>query len=364
VTTFIAIACLFAGVFLTLGALYMVVRRALRQLAVANTYREVAQELGLQVDTRGASVRGHLGDRRIWIGEVLEAHGLERRIEVRGLIGFERPLALGLHVQRRGRASRLLRQKQLMEVAIGEPDLDRAVVVQGDEAERTRAVFTPEVRAAIRVLLSKCREIAIHDEEVQVWLSAPEESRAALHDLVNAMLRLSEAIEAARRGIPAPASLDGSAPMWAELASSLGLELEGWLPGISGMLDGHRVLLATHRENDGYAAALRLWFNPHPDLGLLLRPQVEPDGYWSVGQDIQVGDRPFDEAFVIKGYDPHAVVARLNADVRKGLLGLRARGRVVVDDRGLVLTGLGLDAPAGLADALKAAAAVANAIGW
>ena len=57
----------------------------------------------------------------------------------------------------------------------------------------------------------------------------------------------------------------------------------------------------------GYGSELRVGFQELRRFGLRLKPQLGPDGYSSVGQDIQVGDEPFDRAFVIKGYDPAAV---------------------------------------------------------
>jgi hypothetical protein len=114
---------------------------------------------------------------------------------------------------------------------------------------------------------------------------------------------------------------------------------------------------------EGYAATLTLWFRQHPELGFLLRPQVEPDGYWSVGQDIQIGDAVFDSAFVIKGYDPNTVRLKLSESARRAILALRAHGDLLVDDRALVLTGLPPD-PTIVRNLLTDAVLVAKALGW
>lgn len=361
--TLIPVLCLLSGVVLTLGTIGLALKRGVRQLAVASAYREVARDLGLQIDTRGVSVRGHLGDRRIWIGEVLEAEGLDRRVEVRGVLTLKRPLALGLQVRRRGRTDRLWSRGRAPEVRLGEPDLDRILHVHGDDPERVRALFVPAVRESLRLLAARWPDLVLTDDELQVWLRQPADDPTELAELVDAMVRSVEAMEEARREVPAAHGLEADVTAWGPVADALSLDLEPWLPAMTGLVEGHRVLVAAQREADGYAATLRLWFNPHPELGLLLRPQVEPDGYWSVGQDIQVGDAEFDAAFVVKGYDPSAVCARLSEGARKRLLELTRLGTLVVDDQGLLLRGMPLD-PKQVTDAIRRAAAAARAIGW
>jgi hypothetical protein len=330
---------------------------------VATAYREAAQRLGLQVDTRGVSVRGYLNDRRIWIGEVLERLGPERSVEVRGVVGFLWPLGLGLLIARRGSADRLLRRTPTRPLRTGNATLDGVIDVQADDSDLGAGLFSPAVVGALERLVRRWPGVCITDTEVSVRLRQPETTPDALRDLVHALTDAAEALEAARLALSPPRALLEGAAAWEATAPALGLELLPALPGLSGLFEGYRVLFSAHRAVDGYATTLSLWFQAHPDLGLLLRPQVEPDGYWSVGQDIQVGDPPFDAAFVIKGYDPHGVRLRLGPAVRAPLLRLRASGNLVVDDRGLVLSGLPPD-PSGLRPLLADAVAAAKALGW
>ena len=65
-----SLLCLLTGTALPTGAAFLLVRRATRQLAVSETYGSVSRELGLDVDTRGLSLRGHLGEQRLWVGDV------------------------------------------------------------------------------------------------------------------------------------------------------------------------------------------------------------------------------------------------------------------------------------------------------
>ena len=63
--------CLLVGVALPVGFLWLIGRRAWRQLQVAEAYRIVARSLGLLVDTRGVSVHGHIdGATHIPMGEI------------------------------------------------------------------------------------------------------------------------------------------------------------------------------------------------------------------------------------------------------------------------------------------------------
>jgi hypothetical protein len=362
VEPFVPIFCLLAGSGLTLVALGMLVRRGVRQLLVASAYRDVAQKLGLQVDTRGVSIRGHLGDRRIWIGEVMEGHGTERRVEVRGVITLERPLGLGLQVRRLGRADRLLRRRRVATVPLG-PEIDRALDVYGDDPTRVRDLLAGPARQALLALIGRWPDVVLTDDDVQVYLRSPSDSSSELGALVDAMVRTAAAIDLARKEVRPPDDLVAILDPWTALARSMALQIEPWMPCLTGTLDGRRVLVTAVREPDGYGTEVTLWFRPHPEIGLLLRPQIEPDGYWSVGQDIQVGNTLFDQAFVIKGYDPAGVIARLTPATRAQLLELRELGLLEVDDRGLTLRNPTLD-PARLAPILRQVSAAAQALGW
>jgi hypothetical protein len=344
---------------LTLGALAALVRRGVRQLAVADAYREVAQRLGLVVDTRGVSIRGHLGERRIWVGEVLDATTVDRRSTSRGVVGFERPLGLGLRVEARPRRWR----RSAPGWPIGDATLEEALRVSGDDQERIRALFGPPVRDALGALVGRWPDLRISDDELMVVLPAPEADAEALVQLVDRLVAAASAFDDARRAVPCPSAVEPFAERLAALAAEPGFEFEPWMPAIGATLEGHAIRIEVRRELHGYAAAVCVQFQPHPPLGLLVRPQLEPDGYWSVGQDIQLGDPAFDAAFVVKGYDPRAVRARLADPVRARWVAMAQVGSVVADDRALTITGLPLDLPR-LRALAQTAAESAAAMGW
>lgn len=361
-STILPFLCLILGIVLTLGAIYLIVRRGVVQLAVANTYRDVAQQRGLIVDTRGVSLRGYLDQRRIWLGEVMEGFGTERRLEYRGVLALERPLGLGFTARRRSLRERWFRSKRRVEYSSGDVSLDALLYVSGDDPGQVRALFSSELRENLRRLLPKY-DISITDEEVRVKLSDPLYDAVSLQALIDDLISLARAVDEARRAVPTPSSLEALIEPWRAVAKRLGLEFEPAFPAMTGWLDDRRLLVAVRREAGDYAAGLQLLFRPHRELGLLLRPQIEPDGYWNVGQDIQVHDAAFDQAFVVKGWDPRAVAAALNSEARQALLALHAQHHVVVDDRGLWLRGVPTDADA-LAKAIEQAGQVAKTLGW
>lgn len=355
--------CLLLGFAIPTTALFLILRRGMRQLSVSAAYGEVSRRLGLDVDTRGTSLQGHLGERRIWIGSVMVGHGPERQMMTWGVLDLTRPLGLGLLVRRKGRTTRILRRAPAPDAPIGDAELDRAFEVQGDDPGRVRALFTPAVRASLHQLMDSWPEIALTDRAVRVHLNAPETSTQGLENLVATMLGMADALESARREVPAPSRVLPDLPHWEALGRTLSLEVEPWLPALSGEFEGYRMLVSTRRSAAGYAVGLRLWFRPHRHAGLRLRQQTEPDGYWSVGQDIQVADQAFDAAFVIKGWDPQAIVELLNDEVRASLLALSEHGQPEVDDRCLYVEGLPRD-PAVVEQATRDAVRVAKALDW
>jgi len=334
--------CLIVGGMLPLMGMFFLVNRGMRQLRVAHAYGDVARRLGLPVDTRGVSLQGHLDDRRIWIGEVMVGHGPKRRLVTWGVVDMDRALGLGLVIRRRGLSQRLFRRRRGPEIALG-GDLDRRVEIQGDDPGRVRALLTPKVRLAIESLMSRWPDVVVTDQSVRVHLPRPESSGARLQGLVNAMIGLCDEIEAARHAIAPPERLLSLLPELEAMGTRLGLEYDPWLPGLDGDLDGQRLSITPRRDGAGYSFDIRVYFPSPVDTGFRLSAQVAPDGYWSVGQDIQVGDEVFDNAFVIKGYDPLKVAERLTPEVRAALLDIRSNHDIEIDDRCLHIRRVKLD---------------------
>jgi hypothetical protein len=358
-----SLICLLVGSALPLAGLSALVRRGMRQLAVATAYGEVARQLDLEVDTRGVSLQGHLGEQRLWVGEVLVGYGPQRKMACWGVLDHERPLGLGLLLRRKGLSQRLFRRPRGARVAPDDAALERRVEINGDEPELVRQLLDDDVREVLTSMLTRWRDLVVTDHSVRIYLSQPPSRPQDLRDLVHGMRLVASRIAASRRRMPPPAPLARAVDGWARAASALGLELEPSFPGIAGQLEGRPIRVTPIRTPDGYAAELRLGFRGHRRTGLRLRRQVEPDGYWSVGQDIQLADPPFDQRFVVKGYDPEGVRELLSPAVREGLLALDAVGEVDVDDLRLYVGKLPLQ-PAELVPIVVQATRTADAMGW
>jgi hypothetical protein len=282
-----------------------------------------------------------------------------------GVLDLERPLGLGLLVRRRGLSERLFRRRPGASRIVA-PEPGGATPpwdLNGDDPELVLGVLDEPVREGISALLRRWRDVVITDQSIRVILERPLARTEDLRELVHGMRTLAADLAAARRRLPPPADLRPDTEGWRALGRRLGLELEASFPGVAGALDGRSVRVTPVRAAEGYRAELRLGFRPHRRTGLRLRRQVEPDGYWSVGQDIQLGDPGFDAAFVVKGDDPEGVRELLSAPVREGLVALENVGRIDVDDRRLHVGALPAD-PNEIEPVVVQAARTAEAMGW
>lgn len=349
--------CLLIGVALPLAALFLLVRRVWRQLAVAEAYGDVSRRLGLPVDTRGVSLHGHIGDRRLWVGEVMVGHGPERRMMCWGVLDMQRPLGLGMLIRRRGLSERVFRRARTPEVALRDTDLERLVEVHSDEPRLLHDMLTPDVLACLRQMLARWRDVVVTDRAVRVHLAEPLATTVELQELVDGLFQLAGVLQEARGQLEPPSALLPWVDELAGLGKEFGLELDRSWPALHGDLDGHRLELFPQRTSSGHTFVLRWVDHDDRGLGLLVRPQVDPDGYWSVGQDIQFDDDAFDRAFVVKGYDPDAVRDLLDEETREALLALDEHGSLELDDQRLELRGLPADA-----DVLRTALVRARAL--
>ncbi len=351
------------GSAITVAGLFFFLRRGWRQLAVAEAYHTVARRLGLPADTRGLSLHGHLGEQRIWVGQVMVGHGPERTMVCWGVLDHERPLGLGLLLRRRGLSERLWRRARAPDVRLLDEELDRVLEAQGDEPHLVQALLDDEVRGQLLRILRKWRDLVVTDDAVRVSLRQPLASSEELQALVDDLRGLSAALTASRTAVAPPSALTDTVDQWTTLAERTTLTLLPAYPAAAGAVDGRRVGMWPVRTSTGFAADLTVVFRPHRSNGLQVLPQHGPDGYWSVGQDIQVGDPQFDSRFVIKGYDPEAVRELLGPDAREHLLALSAEGTLEVDDVRLRVSGVRLD-PSTLEGLLQRALAAAAAMGW
>lgn len=332
----VAVICLACGVAIPVVVAALIGRRAHRQLATAGAYREVAQGLGLAVDTRGCSLHGMRGDRPLWVGEVLVGDGPERHREVHGVIGLARPLSIGVEIRRR-------RSRREPSVGLEIPELDKRLVVRLAFDGGLPVVRDEPVLEALQALCELATDVQITDERVRVRMKRAPSNASTLGSLVARLETLAQTLETAREQTgPAPEPAEWMVG-WSEIADAWGLTLQPTRPSLAGRLEGWPVEVVPTCEDGHWRAWMVVRFDPETDTGLRVQPQRHSEGDVADGQDILIGDEAFDRAFVVKGYDPAAVRERLGDPVRAALMALRRCGRITLDDHRLVGRGISPD---------------------
>lgn len=136
-----------------------------------------------------------------------------------------------------------------------------------------------------------------------------------------------------------------TAALWAELATDLGLHYDrpnSWNPGvISGPYKNFQVQIWVFTRGGGKnkttLTAVKTYVNPQLQLGLKVYREHMMSGIGKVlgFQDIQTGDKEFDDRFVVKGRDEPGILRLLNANTRQEILRYdRFAPRASVDDEG------------------------------
>lgn len=343
--------CLLVGIALPLVAAGVLLRRGLRPLAAATAYRNAAWRLGLDVDTRGLSLRGRVDGRRLFVGAALD----EGRPRIRAVLDLGFPLGLGLVLRRRSERRLRLRRPRV-QVVTGDAAFDRAFEIRAFDPDRAARLLTAPVRTAFGALARHHPDLELTDRWVRLSLRRHPPSDRWLLDLVDRLVNLVLAVEQAREAVPPDPRLAPVAEAWAPLAESIGCQLLPSLPALRGTFGGRALTLQAVHYADAPHAELRLARAPS-SAGLHVEPRVAGP----VGQDLRLGDPDFDEAFVVKGRDAAAAARELGPEARRCLLALRSLGDVFVDEERLWLPEAPV-APEALAGRLTAARAAVEAL--
>ncbi len=135
---------------------------------------------------------------------------------------------------------------------------------------------------------------------------------------------------------------------WHEAARSLGLKhapqktfFGHGIGPMTGTRKGFDIRVYTFTKSQGESASVHtaLEIAPSSDMGMDLH--IAPEHFFTdVGklfgsQDIQTGDKAFDDAFLIQGSDPDKILALLTPAVRRQMLDLNAAdGTIKLTDQG------------------------------
>lgn len=258
----------------------------------------------------------------------------------------------------------------------GDPELDRASGITATKAPaaaqllRRHAPPPNDLLDHLQALSAKAR-IVISDTAVHYRLPY-EDDPAVLGPQIASVAALAASIGARRGRLPrdpAESALVALFRSAAETGSGSGngrvrlafdderLVLSGWFGGVQ-----LRLAVETERTESHLLLALE---TPRPlDLGLRLTKQgtLQLIAGWFGSQDVKVGDRAFDDAFVIKAKDEPQVKALFGAHpaARAALLELApSSAELVLDDERLVVRSPGVADPNAVRRLLLAAQAIA-----
>lgn len=354
--------CLLLGFSLPLFLLLLAFRRGFRPLAAASAYRNASWKLGMVSDTRGISLQGHLGSRRLFVGEVA-AQTTRGRPVIRGVLDFEYPLGLGLSLRSNAAPARPWRRSPPPSLSVNDATLDRQLSVRSLAPDLTTQLFTEEVRKELNALLQLVQAVSITDHWIEVRLATHPASDTALLHLVHQMERLARCIERVRVSLRCPEHLQDVASQWGSLTVDSTLKLLPSMPAIHGLIEGHNIRVVCVQSEGALTSDIILQFPEHPITGVKLRPHREDAPSKHSGQDIVLGDPTFDDVFIVQGFDPSTIRHLFPEACRQTLLDLARFGKVMLNDRQLTLAE-GPTSPDDLEEALECLAAVAGSLQW
>jgi hypothetical protein len=329
---FSSLACSFAGAAFTLFAIWLIVRRGIGQLAAAHTYRSVAEKLGLQPDTRGSSLHGFINGRRLWVGPQTRRTGPQRLVAT---VALAQPLGIGLVVQRE---SQWNHYKRFVSSLRAEPSTwkrPNILSVSSSFPQVANAILDESTKQILYEMASRWPGLRINDYAVRINLVNPIILQSTLHQLVLDLCHIANTLEKRRIISQPPPYAAALSSDWNRIAQPRNLRMEPNGPVIFGNLGSAVIAIAPNAH--GRSATINVVREMPNDIGLLISDQRRADVENIAGQDILVGDGLFDDAFIIKGYDPDQIRTLLDLSTREAILRLKQISRVRIDDHALTL---------------------------
>lgn len=218
----------------------------------------------------------------------------------------------------------ILGQKDLQ---VGHPELDRLFKIQAADGDLTRRVLREPVASQMIAGVSIHPKLWISDHYVTIEYPEYERDLRRVRSSLEVVGRIAATILDVRQRELASWEPPLRAA-WAPVAQAWGMTLDAPRATIRGVIRGAEVTARTDASGSTCVSVVL----PNP-LGcdLSLSPQGG-DGFFTKifrGQDIQIGDPVFDDAFVIKGKPEGAVRAVLHPTVRHKLLSILQRASAI-----------------------------------
>ena len=165
---------------------------------VGEVWRTVAAARGLSLDVERRVMSGRTE------GVYVEVHALQRDTYTATRFGvrFDRPLGLGLRLQRQDGLTGLGTLLGMQDIQTGDATFDARFVVKGQPENAVRAALTPEVRARLVSLQERAASLAVEDDHLYAdvaWLvSEPEHLHGAIAAIAQAGAALHSGVVSER----------------------------------------------------------------------------------------------------------------------------------------------------------------------
>jgi hypothetical protein len=303
-------------------------------------YRQLARDLGLAMTpsdpgalTFSIELRGTVDGRPVQ---------LTRSVGKAAFLTVRTPLLpaldLGLGLSRTGMLTGLLDLIGVEDMIIGDAAFDAEFAIRADESPRVATLLTPRLRAELFAV--RARSFSLTDREFSSMHDVLDEDRQRLEQALREAIRVAQAFDEARAGLPPAAALVQHGEAWLAFAAERGLHATTSPMWMHGRL-GHAVLSARAvRLGAGrFVLEVSLAF----EVPLATRLEVKPvSGFsiWNpfVERTVPSGDAGFDARFAVRASEPERVPALLDPEVRRMLLELAAETeRVFLNDHAVIV---------------------------
>lgn len=192
---------------------------------------------------------------------------------------------------------------------LGHPPLDDRFEVRARPGARVRELFAPgEIADLLLRLASAARSVTLTDNIVKVVLGGILTTPDELAPILDAAIEVARRLGEQRMRVPR-APEEWPDDVWRTVAERQALTFDPVRMKISGDVREAPVELRVHTQEGEVYAAIRVALIPW-SLGLDLHVHGRNDGAddpADEGEDIELGDAAFDEAFLVHGAHPERV---------------------------------------------------------
>jgi hypothetical protein len=255
---------------------------------------------------------------------------------------FEPGLKRGLAVARADGVSKffgdLFGQR---DIQIGNEVFDRDFRVKGNDPEQVKALLGRSRVLELMQLRIGSFTPNVDDRRVRFEASGIHVDAETLRPLLEPAVTLHRELIASWEELPATAEEARVAPTWKSVADKSYLQYASRGMMMHGRREPVDVRAEVVLDDSSWSTQVEVRFDPPLGVGLGISRQgvLATLGKLFGARDIKVGDRLFDDRFVIKGKDPRRVKEILVDDARRRLLMLDKRSdKLTVTDKRVMVT--------------------------